>query len=110
MNKDITVEEITVQIADEKFLNYVETILDTIATAAKIRGTGIARRSPEYIEQKMREGKAIIALNGDEFAVLISGVQILINLCARDNFVGEFHVLQLGQNHSGDLLNPCCCH
>ena len=68
MNITTTVTKITVQIADEKFLNYVETILDTIATAAKIRGTGIARRSPEYIEQKMREGKAIIALNGDEFA------------------------------------------
>ena len=68
MDKDITVEEITVQIADERFLGYVETILTTIADAAKVRGTGIARRSPEYIEQKMKEGKAIIALAGDEFA------------------------------------------
>ena len=59
---------IVVIVADEKYLNYVDTILDTIAEAAKIRGTGIARRSPEYIAQKMKEGKAIIALNGDEFA------------------------------------------
>ncbi len=61
-------DNIVVQIADEKFLGYVETILETIETAAKIRGTGIARRTPEYIELKMREGKAIIALSGDEFA------------------------------------------
>ena len=68
MNKEIAAEEITVQIADEHFLAYVETILDTISAAAKVRGTGIARRSPEYIEQKMKEGKAIIALDGTEFA------------------------------------------
>lgn len=68
MNNEITDEKISVQIADEKYLGYVDTILDTIAAAAKVRGTGIAKRSPEYIEQKMKEGKAIIALNGDEFA------------------------------------------
>lgn len=68
MDKKITVDGITVQIADEKCLGYVDTILTTIAEAAKIRGTGIARRSPEYIEQKIKEGKAIIALKGDRFA------------------------------------------
>jgi len=68
MNTQIAVEEITVQVADEHFLDYVDTILTTIADAAKVRGTGIARRSPEYIQQKMKEGKAIIALAGTEFA------------------------------------------
>jgi GNAT superfamily N-acetyltransferase len=68
MNYETIVEKITVQIADEKYLGYVETILETIADAAKVRGTGIARRSPEYIELKIREGKAIIALEGDNFA------------------------------------------
>lgn len=65
---DNKVDNITVQVADERYLKYVDTILNTIAEAAKIRGTGIARRSPEYIEQKMKEGKAIIALDGDDFA------------------------------------------
>ena len=68
MEKETAVDTITVQIADERFLSYVDTILTTISDAAKVRGTGIARRSPEYIEQKMKEGKAIIALAGDEFA------------------------------------------
>jgi len=63
-----TNDNIVVQIADENFLEYVETILTTIEEAAKVRGTGIARRSPEYIAQKMKEGKAIIALSGKEFA------------------------------------------
>jgi hypothetical protein len=61
-------DSIVVQIADENFLEYVDTILKTIEEAAKIRGTGIARRSPEYIAEKMKEGKAIIALSGKEFA------------------------------------------
>jgi len=68
MEMESTIDNITVQIADEKFLSYVDTILTTIADAAKVRGTGIARRSPEYIVQKMKEGKAIIALDGDNFA------------------------------------------
>ena len=46
MDKEIAVGEITVQIADVRFLGYVDTILTTIAVAAKVRGTGIARRSP----------------------------------------------------------------
>lgn len=32
-----------------------------MASSAKARGTGIAKRSPEYIMQKMEEGKAVIA-------------------------------------------------
>ena len=59
---------INIQVASEEHLSYVDTILQTIADAAKIRGTGIAKRSPDYIKSKVVEGKAIIALNGDEFA------------------------------------------
>ena len=47
---------------------YVDTILNTIREAAKVRGTGIAERTHEYVATKMKEGKAIIALCGDEFA------------------------------------------
>ena len=54
-------EEIKVFVADERHIKYVE-------RAAKIRGTGIAKRSPEYVKQKMLERKAIIALDGDKFA------------------------------------------
>lgn len=68
MNNNNAVESITVEIADQQSLRFVDVILTTIADAAKVRGTGIARRSPEYIEQKIKEGKAIIALADDEFA------------------------------------------
>jgi hypothetical protein len=43
----------------------VEEILDTITRAAKVRGTGIAKRAPEYVRQKMLEHKAVIALAAD---------------------------------------------
>ncbi len=60
--------EIDVMVADAGHEVYVDTILDTIEAAAKVRGTGIAKRTHEYLAQKMIEGKAIIALAGDEFA------------------------------------------
>lgn len=57
-----------VMVADESHEKYVGIILDTIEIAARKRGSGIARRTHEYVAQKMREGKVIIALAGDEFA------------------------------------------
>ncbi|HVZ57896.1 MAG TPA: GNAT family N-acetyltransferase [Chitinophagaceae bacterium] len=41
---------------------YAKTITDEMESSAKARGTGIAKRSPEYIEQKIEEGKAVIAV------------------------------------------------
>ena len=60
--------DIKIFVADESHIKYVDTILSTIEAAAKVRGTGIAKRNPEYVKQKMREGKAVIALFGEEFA------------------------------------------
>ena len=61
-------EEIKVMVADESHIKYVDIILETIAEAAQVRGTGIAKRSTEYVATKMREAKAVIALQGDKFA------------------------------------------
>lgn len=41
--------------------HYAETITKEMEESAKARGTGIAKRSSEYIEKKMDEGKAVIA-------------------------------------------------
>ncbi len=60
--------KIDIVVANETHVKYVEEILDTINAAAKVRGTGIAKRSPEYVKQKMLENKAVIALHGDKFA------------------------------------------
>ena len=61
-------EEIKVMAADASHERYVDTILKTIADAAKVRGTGIAKRTHEYLATKMKEAKAVIALEGDHFA------------------------------------------
>ena len=61
-------EEIKVLVADSSHEKYVDTILETIADAAKVRGTGIAKRTHEYLVTKIREAKAVIALDGDIFA------------------------------------------
>ena len=55
--------DITICVADERHHIYAEEIVTTIAAAAQLRGTGIAKRTPEYIREKMDEGKAIIALD-----------------------------------------------
>ena len=59
---------IDVVVADESHEKYIDTILQTISDAAKVRGTGIAKRTHEYVLNKMREAKAVIALDGDRFA------------------------------------------
>jgi GNAT superfamily N-acetyltransferase len=59
---------IRIIIAGEEHLRYVNEINDTIEKASKERGTGIARRTYDYIASKMMEGKAIIALDGEKFA------------------------------------------
>ena len=61
-------DKIVVVVADESHEKYVDTILETISEAAKVRGTGIAKRTHEYLLNKMREAKAVIALDGDTFA------------------------------------------
>jgi hypothetical protein len=64
----INPEEIEIVVASAEHVKYVDEVLDTINRAAKVRGTGIAKRSPEYVKQKMIEGKAVLALYHGEFA------------------------------------------
>ena len=51
--------------ATSEHLRFADLICEEMAESAKARGTGIARRSPEYISKKMLEGKAVIALHKD---------------------------------------------
>lgn len=52
-----------VLIADATHHVYAEQICNEMADSALKRGTGIARRSAEYICRKMTEGKAVIAID-----------------------------------------------
>lgn len=57
--------KIIVRVAISADFKYAKTITDEMAASAQARGTGIAKRSPEYIQQKMEEGKAVIAVTED---------------------------------------------
>ncbi|MCC9135330.1 GNAT family N-acetyltransferase [Pontibacter silvestris] len=57
--------EFIVKVADGQHVIYALQICDEMESSAKARGTGIAKRSPDYIAQKMMEGKAVIALQKD---------------------------------------------
>ena len=56
---------IIIRVATPADKHYSEIITNEMESSAKARGTGIAKRSPEYIAQKIEEGKAVIALTSD---------------------------------------------
>jgi hypothetical protein len=55
-------QNIIVRLATSNDKHYAETITTEMEESAKARGTGIAKRSPEYITKKMEEGKAVISV------------------------------------------------
>jgi hypothetical protein len=55
-------------IANKDHIKYAEIICRTIDISAEDRGTGIAKRTPEYIKNKIKDGNAVIALDQDIFA------------------------------------------
>lgn len=59
---------IQIHYATEDHTCFAQAICDLIESAARQRGTGIAKREPEYIETKMRNGNAVIALDDDQLA------------------------------------------
>ena len=60
---------IDVLVADASHFVYADEICEEILLSARERGTGIARRTPEYLQEKMAAGKAVIAISEDgEFA------------------------------------------
>lgn len=59
------IEDFTIIIADSSHLPFAQKICDEMEASAAKRGTGIAKRSPDYIALKMRQGKAVIAFHKD---------------------------------------------
>lgn len=52
-------------VANESHVGFAQIICDEMASSAQARGTGIAKRTPEYITEKIREGKAVIAFSSE---------------------------------------------
>ena len=80
-----------VKMADESHYEYAVPICDMMEAAAKIRGTGIAKRDPEYIRKKMSEGKVVIVLDGE----------IVVGFCYIENWEGHKYVA-----NSGLIVHP----
>jgi len=78
--------KIKLHIGNETHIRYAEEICQHIAASAKVRGTGIAKREPEYIREKLRKGNAVIALDGDEF----------VGFCYIEIFEGKKYVSNSG--------------
>ena len=73
---------------------YIRDILATIYDASKVKGNSIVMRDPEYLAAKTNEGKAVIALKGDEFA----------GFCYLECWQNEKFVA-----HSGLIVKPEYC-
>ena len=58
----------TIFTATEEHLPYAADVVQALEEASRTKGTGLAKRSPAYVEAKIREGKAVIALYKEQFA------------------------------------------
>ncbi len=61
----MTISDFLIIPATAEHVIHAEAICKEMFESAKARGTGIARRKPEYVAKKMEEGKAVIALHKD---------------------------------------------
>ncbi|MDE7159499.1 MAG: GNAT family N-acetyltransferase [Muribaculaceae bacterium] len=61
----MNINDITVRFARPEDAVHADFIVNLIYESALQRGTGIAKRSPEYIAAKIEGGKSVVALHGD---------------------------------------------
>lgn len=54
--------QIIIRLAGEQDLHHINTIITEIGSSAQTRGTGICKRSPSQLEQRIKEGTAVIAV------------------------------------------------
>ncbi len=82
---------IKIQIANKNHLIYAKEISEMLYISTKMRGTGIAVRKPAYIESKIKNGNAIIAIHGN----LLVGF-CYIEVCDQGEYIA----------HSGLIAHP----
>ncbi len=58
-------QDFKVVVSDYSYVGWAAEICKEMEVSAKARGTGIAKRSPDYLMLKMEEGKAVIAFAPD---------------------------------------------
>ena len=58
----------TIRVATAADTHYADLLCQWYIESAKQRGTGIAKRDPEYVREKMRQGNSVIAFVDNELA------------------------------------------
>jgi hypothetical protein len=86
---------VIITVANSSHFRHAQTICNMMTEAALVRGTGIAKRKPEYIRNKMDEGHAIIALDGN----------IPIGFCYIESWEGQKYVANSGLITHPDYRN-----
>jgi hypothetical protein len=81
-------DKFIVQIAGVAHIPYTADLCHLYEDSAKKRGTGIAKRDPQYIEEKILEHKAIIALREGDHA--------LAGFCYIETWEGKNYVANSG--------------
>ena len=66
IQQNISIKDFTIVVANESHAHYAQQICDLIEESARVRGTGIAKRDPEYIRKKLVSGHSAVALDGDK--------------------------------------------
>lgn len=84
--------EVIIRVANVDDAKFALDIINEMESSAQIRGTGISERTPEYIQQKMEKGNAVIALSATGEWVGFSYIEVWSN--------GEF------VSNSGLIVNP----
>ncbi|MBA2249587.1 MAG: GNAT family N-acetyltransferase [Chitinophagaceae bacterium] len=82
---------IIIRVATTADSSYAKIITDEMAASAQARGTGIARRTPEYVIQKINEGKAVIAVTPEN---------AWVGFCYIETWEGEYVA------NSGLIVSP----
>jgi N-acetylglutamate synthase-like GNAT family acetyltransferase len=83
--------QVIISVANHSHEKYAAVICSMIEEAAQLRGTGISKRKPEYIQSKINEGKAVIALDGEK----------VVGFCYIESWDGEKFVA-----NSGLIVHP----
>lgn len=89
---EISDQDFIITVADERHCRYAQEICVEMEISANQRGTGIAKRDPNYIMGKMRDGKSIIALYRDAE----TGQEKVAGFCYIETWSGKKYVANSG--------------
>ena len=66
IQQNSSLKDFTIVVANESHAPYAQQICDLIEESARVRGTGIAKRDPNYIKKKLVTGHSVVAFDGDK--------------------------------------------